>query len=97
MSHNRRTIAGTVTGIIFSQREREILIQLQQQQRIEAQARRLAEDTTPGDPLPSIAFSVIDVSFYAVADAKSREYLQNLTTMFGLSAEAGDRLCATAA
>ena len=40
---------------------------------------------------------MIEVSFDAVADPALREYLQNLPTSFALSAEAVDRLRATAA
>jgi NTE family protein len=51
----------------------------------------------PGGELNPVEFSVIDVSFDAVADAGLREYLQNLPTSFALPDEAVDRLRATAA
>lgn len=44
-----------------------------------------------------VEFSVVDMSFDAVADAGLREYLQNLPTSFALPDEAVDRLRATAA
>lgn len=47
--------------------------------------------------IPPVEFSVVEVSFEAVADAALREYLQNLPTSFALSDEAVDRLRATAA
>jgi NTE family protein len=49
------------------------------------------------DALPAVEFSIVDVSFDAVADPALREYLQNLPTTFALSDEAVDRARAAAA
>ena len=73
------------------------ITQWQQQQRIEELTRQLAKDGPPADPLPAVQFSVIDVSFDAVADPELRAYLQNLPTSFALSAEQIDRLRASGA
>ncbi len=58
---------------------------------------RLDADGKAAEPLPTIEFSVVDVSFDRVADASVREYLQNLPTSFALSDEAVDRVRAAAA
>jgi NTE family protein len=75
----------------------DVITEWQQQQQLDADARRLTGDTKPGDQLPPIEFSVIDVSFDAVGDPQLREYLQNLPTSFALSDEAVDRLRASGA
>jgi NTE family protein len=57
--------------------------------------RRAAEQASgrPGaDALPAIRFSVVNVSFDALADAAERKYLLNLPTTLSLPAEATDRL-----
>ena len=51
-----------------------------------------AQAAPTADPLPAVEFSVVDVSFDAVADPQLREYLQTLPTTFALSEEAVDRL-----
>jgi NTE family protein len=68
-----------------------------QQVQLDADARRLGEAVATADPLPAVEFSVVDVSFEAVADPREREYLQNLPTSFALPDEAVDRLRAAAA
>jgi NTE family protein len=75
----------------------DMITQWQLRVRLEADARRLGESARPGSELNAVEFSVVDVSFEAVADAKLREYLQNLPTSFALPDEAVDRLRATAA
>jgi NTE family protein len=62
----------------------------QLQARLDAGARR-------GDALPVVEFSIVDVSFEAVADPALRESLQSLPTTFALPDEAVDRLRAAAA
>jgi NTE family protein len=74
-----------------------VITEWKQRQQLEADARRLTGDTKPGDQLPPIEFSVIDVSFDAVGDPQLRQYLQNLPTSFALSDEAVDRLRASGA
>jgi NTE family protein len=69
----------------------------EQQQRLEAQALRLAEGTAPAQPLPPVQFSIIDISFDAVEDPKLRASLQNLPTTFSLSASEVNQLRATGA
>ena len=64
---------------------------------LEADARRMGQAVTPGDALPPIEFTVVDVSFDAIADPALRDYLQNLPTSFALSEEAVDRLRSSAA
>jgi NTE family protein len=49
------------------------------------------------DALPAVEFSIVDVSFDAVADPALREYLQSLPTTLALSDEAVDRVRAAAA
>jgi NTE family protein len=68
-----------------------------QQVQLDADARRLGQAVATADPLPAVEFSVVDVSFEAVADPREREYLQNLPTSFALPDEAVDRLRAAAA
>ena len=75
----------------------DMITEWQLRQRLEADARRLGQDTKPSADLPPIEFTVVDVSFEAVADAKVREYLQNLPTSFALSEEAVGRLRASGA
>lgn len=75
----------------------DMITQWQLRVRLEADARRLGADARPGGELTPVVFSVVDVSFDAVADAALREYLQNLPTSFALPDEAVDRLRATAA
>jgi NTE family protein len=58
---------------------------------------RLDADAKRADALPAVEFSIVDVSFDAVADPALREYLQNLPTTFALSDEAVDRARAAAA
>jgi len=74
----------------------DVVTQWQQQVRLDADARRLA-DTKPGDGLPAVEFSLVDVSFERVADPALRKYLQNLPTSLALSDEAVDRVRAAAA
>ena len=66
----------------------DMVTEWQLRQRLEADARRLGHDTNSGVGLPAIEFTVVNVSFDAVADPKLREYLQNLPTSFALSKEA---------
>jgi len=75
----------------------DIITQWQQRVRLDADARRLGEGTEAEHPLPPVEFSVVDVSFDAVADRQLREYLENLPTSFALPDEAVDRLRASAA
>ena len=75
----------------------DIIAQWRLNERLDADERRLGEKIGPGGDIPPVEFSVIDVSFEAVADPKLREYLQNLPTSFALSDEAVDKLRATAA
>ena len=70
----------------------DIITQWRQQAQLDADARRLGAAAQTADPLPAVEFSVVDVSFDAVADPQLREYLQNLPTNFSLSDEAVDRL-----
>jgi NTE family protein len=53
---------------------------------------RLDADAKRADALPAVEFSIVDVSFDAVADPALREYLQNLPTTLALADEAVDRL-----
>jgi len=73
----------------------DMVTEWQLRTRLEADARRLGQDTGPG--LPAIEFTVVVVNFDAVADPKLREYLQNLPTSFALSEEAVGRLRASGA
>jgi NTE family protein len=75
----------------------DIITEWRLRERLDADARRLGQPAPPGGDLPPVEFSVIDVSFDAVADPALREYLQGLPTSFALPAEAVDRLRATAA
>jgi NTE family protein len=75
----------------------DIITQWQLRARLDADARRVGEGTKVEHPLPPVEFSVVDVSFEAVADPQLREYLENLPTSFALSDEAVDRLRASAA
>jgi len=75
----------------------DIITEWELRQRLQADARRLGQDVAPGALLPAIGFTVVDVSFDAVADPEMRRYLQNLPTSFALSEEAVDRLRANAA
>ena len=75
----------------------DMITEWQLRQRLEADARRLGQEIDPGVELPAIEFTVVDVSFDAVADSKLREYLQNLPTSFALSEEAVGRLRASGA
>ena len=70
----------------------DIITQWRQQAQLDADARRLGNAAQTADPLPAVEFSVVDVSFDAVADPQLREYLQTLPTSFALSDEAVDRL-----
>ena len=74
----------------------DIVTQWRLRERLDADARRLGAADRPEIELPPVEFSVIDVSFEAVADPELRKYLQNLPTSFNLSDEAVDRLRATA-
>jgi NTE family protein len=71
----------------------------QLQAQLDADARRRGADAGAGagNALPAVEFTVVDVSFDAVADPAAREYLQNLPTTLALSDEAVDRLRAAAA
>jgi len=73
----------------------DMVTEWQLRTRLEADARRLGQDT--GSGLPTIEFTVVVVNFDAVADPKLREYLQNLPTSFALSEEAVGRLRASGA
>jgi NTE family protein len=75
----------------------DMIVQWQLRVRLEADARRLGERASDAEDLPPILFTVVDVSFEAVADPALREYLQNLPTSFALSEEAVDRLRASGA
>jgi NTE family protein len=75
----------------------DMITEWQLRVRLEADARRLREPVRPGGELAPVEFSVVDVSFDAVADAGLREYLQNLPTSFALPGEAVDRLRAAGA
>lgn len=75
----------------------DMVTEWQLRQRLEADAQRLGQDTKSGVELPPIEFTVVDVSFDAVADSKLRDYLQNLPTSFALSEEAVGRLRASGA
>ena len=75
----------------------DIVAQWRLRERLDADARRLGQADPPGGALPPVEFSVIDVSFDAIADAGTREFLQNLPTTFALPDEAVDRLRASAA
>ena len=74
----------------------DIVTQWRLRARLDAEAGRRGQPDPPGGALPPVEFSVIDVSFDAIADAGLREYLQNLPTTFALSDEAVDRLRAAA-
>lgn len=73
----------------------DVITEWRLRERLDVDARRLGEAIGSEDALPPVEFSVIDVSFEAVADPALREYLQNLPTSFALSNEAVDRLRAT--
>jgi len=75
----------------------DVITEWQLRQKLDADARRLGQGSAPGSELPAIEFTVVDVSFDAVADLEIRKYLQNLPTSFALSEEAVDRLRANAA
>ena len=75
----------------------DVITEWQLRQKLDADARRLGQGSAPGSELPAIEFTVVDVSFDAVADPEKRKYLQNLPTSFALSEEAVDRLRASAA
>jgi NTE family protein len=75
----------------------DVITQLQMTVQLDADARRLGRDARVEHALPAVEFSVIDVSFDAVADPQLRDYLQALPTTFALPAEAVDRLRAAAA
>jgi NTE family protein len=57
----------------------------------------LAGDPEAASQVPSIDFSVVNVSFDALPDAAERQYLLNLPTSLFLSSEAVDRLRVAAA
>jgi NTE family protein len=75
----------------------DIATMWRQQVQIDADAHRLGRTAAAADPLPPVAFSVVDVSFDAVADPELRKYLQNLPTSFALSGKAVDKLRSAAA
>jgi NTE family protein len=75
----------------------DVITEWELRQQLQADARRLGQEIAPGTVLPAIEFTVVDVSFDAVADPEMRRYLQNLPTSFALSEEAVDRLRANAA
>lgn len=70
----------------------DMIAQWRLRERLDADARRLGRAIAPEDELPPVEFTVIEVSFDAVADPVLREYLQSLPTSFALPAEAVDRL-----
>jgi NTE family protein len=74
----------------------DIVTMWRQQVRLDADARRLGQAVPAVDPLPAVEFSVVDVSFDAVADRELRDYLQGVPTSLTLSEEAVDRLRAAA-
>jgi NTE family protein len=76
------------TEAVAALQDTAALWQLQAQ--LDAAARR-------ADALPAVEFSLVDVSFEAVADPALRESLQGLPTTFVLPDEAVDRLRAAAA
>jgi NTE family protein len=74
----------------------DIVTMWRQQVRLDADGRRLGQAVPAVDPLPAVEFSVVDVSFDAVADRELRDYLQGVPTSLTLSEEAVDRLRAAA-
>jgi NTE family protein len=76
---------------------RDVITEWRLRERLQADARLLGEGGAAAAEVPPVEFTVIDVSFDAVADSHLREYLQNLPTTFALPDEAVDRLRATAA
>ena len=75
----------------------DLITMWRQRVELDADARRLGRAEPAASPLPAVEFSLVDVSFNAVADPREREYLQNLPTSFALADEAVDRLRAAAA
>jgi NTE family protein len=75
----------------------DIVTMWRQQVQLDADAHRLGRTAATADPLPPVEFSVVDVSFDAVADPELSKYLQNLPTSFALSDEAVDCLRSAAA
>jgi NTE family protein len=76
---------------------RDMVTEWRLRERLAADALRLGAGGAAAAAVPPVEFTVIDVSFDAVADPHLREYLQNLPTTFALPDEAVDRLRATAA
>ena len=75
----------------------DVITVWQLRQKLDADARRLGPGSAQVTELPAIDFTVVDVSFDAVADPGLRKYLQNLPTTFALSEEAVSRLRASGA
>jgi NTE family protein len=75
----------------------DVVTEWRLRERLDVDRRRLGQSVRPGSEVPPVEFSVIDVSFGAVADPELRQYLQNLPTSFALSDEAVDKLRETAA
>jgi NTE family protein len=76
---------------------RDMVTEWRLREQLAADARRLGAGGAAAAEVPPVEFTVIDVSFDAVADPHLREYLQNLPTTFALPEEAVDRLRETAA
>ena len=76
---------------------RDVVNEWRLRQRLQADARRLGRPVPAADELPAVDFSIVEVSFDAVADPQLRAYLQGLPTSFALPEEAVDRLRETAA
>jgi len=75
----------------------DIVTMWRQQVQLDADARRLGQSGPAANPLHAVEFSIVDVSFAAVADPQLRDYLQALPTSFNLPEEAVDRLRSAAA
>ena len=76
----------------------DVITVWQLRQKLDADARRLGPGGAQVTELPAIDFTVVDVSFDAVADPELRKYLRNLAeAAFALSEEAISRLRASGA
>jgi len=75
----------------------DIVTEWKLRRKLEVDAAKLAGKPVPADAITPLEFSVINVSFDSLADAKEREYLLNLPTTLSLPPEAIDRLRAAAA
>jgi NTE family protein len=75
----------------------DIVSEWQLRRKLEVDTMRLKGQPVPADAITPLEFSVINVSFDALADQAEREYLLNLPTSLSLPSEAIDRLRAAAA